>query len=86
MQIALSILIQNADRVVVEGYEIDDSMTQWMPIADVWHLPCDDDNQWSFKDQQVMFSNGEANAVDENGRTVTLAFYVTRPMTTEDLT
>lgn len=52
-------LLNAADRIVVDGYEIE-SVT-YSP-EDIARLECDDDNEWEFKDQDVTVCNGVCQA------------------------
>lgn len=81
-------LISAADRVVVNGYEIE--TVDYLP-DDVVRLECDDDNEWLFKDQDVMVCGGTCQArvfiagMDEPEE-ASIEFSVRRMIGPDDLT
>lgn len=54
----------NADQVVIDGYEID----EFRGIDDDWRLGCGDDPEWTFTPQEVTInSEGDGVAIDDEG-------------------
>ncbi len=86
-------LIRAADSVVIDGCEIERIDYIDAGANPVFRCECDDDNEWSFADQDVKVSDGECHAEattddpdsDEPPRQVALTFAMRRPIELGDV-
>jgi hypothetical protein len=79
MKAMLFKLLSAADRVVVDGYEIEEQ--KWFQGEEAIRLICDEDNEWTVKDQEVDVNNdGSAEIVGRRAHegeddTLTVEFF-----------